>query len=100
MCDPTRIISMANEKAQNSKQPAKRGGILKRKGPAQKKKECIIYISGGSDMEFGHQFLDYSLARMIELYSSGGQAVVKDSLPCEVHIFTPSQVRCLCNTIS
>lgn len=39
-------------------------------------------------MNFGHQFLDYSLARMFELHD--GQVAGTDSLPCEVHIFTPN----------
>jgi len=81
LCDPTRIISMSDEKSKNAKH--KRRGRNKRNNP---EKECLVYISGGRETDFGHHFLDYSLARMIELHS--GQ-VGKDLLPCEIHVFTP-----------
>mmetsp|Transcript_11889 Transcript_11889/g.21978 ORF Transcript_11889/g.21978 Transcript_11889/m.21978 type:complete len:397 (-) Transcript_11889:471-1661(-) len=79
LCDPSRIITMADEKAKSNRP---RG----RKKRHNQQKECIVYISGGWVMEFSQQFLDYSLARIFELHS--GQ-VGEDPLACEVHIFTP-----------
>ena len=86
LCDPTRIISLADEKAKTTK--PKRG----RKNPPPQK-ECLIYVSGGNnEVEFGNHFLDYSLARMIER-SDDGQQAGKDLLPCEVHIFSPTDIQ-------
>lgn len=81
ICDPARIMSVANEKADN-----KKWGWQKKNKFA--KKECIVYISGGNEMEFGHQFLDYSLARMVESHDFGEIGI--DSLACEVHVFAPN----------
>ena len=81
LCDPKRIITMADEKTKDNK-PSK--SLIKKRGIPQK--ECLIYISGGSEIEFSHQFLDYSLARMIELNSDQAG---NDLFACEVHIFAP-----------
>ena len=81
LCDPKRIITMADEKTKDNK-PSK--SLIKKRGIPQK--ECLIYISGGSEIEFSHQFLDYSLARMIEL---NNDQAGNDLLACEVHIFAP-----------
>ncbi|KAL7549020.1 hypothetical protein ACHAWF_012287, partial [Thalassiosira exigua] len=77
ICDPKRVITIADEKLK----------VRWRRKRRRIKRECVAYVSGGMAMEFGNQFLDFSLARMIELHS--GEVVWKDSIPCEVHIFTP-----------
>jgi len=86
ICDLTRILAMANETAK----PGRRH-LMQHKNPPPK--ECIVYVSGGREMEFAHRFLDYSLSRMMELHfpngTSGEGFVVGDLLPCEVHVFTP-----------
>eukprot|EP00571_Detonula_confervacea_P003830 CAMPEP_0172322592 /NCGR_PEP_ID=MMETSP1058-20130122/46326_1 /TAXON_ID=83371 /ORGANISM="Detonula confervacea, Strain CCMP 353" /LENGTH=382 /DNA_ID=CAMNT_0013038371 /DNA_START=159 /DNA_END=1304 /DNA_ORIENTATION=- len=84
LCDPTRIISIADENAKNTV-PKPRGRGRKKREDSQK--ECLVYISGEREIEFGHHFLDYSLARMIELHSD---QVGENLLSCEVHIFAPS----------
>ena len=81
LCDPKRIITIADEKIKSNK-PNK--ALIKKKDIPPK--ECLIYISGGSEIEFSHQFLDYSLARMIEL---NNDQAGNDLLACEVHIFAP-----------
>ena len=77
LCDPGRILSFAEEKAEPN---------AKRKKSNNQQSECLIYISGGNEVEISNQFLDYSLAKMAELRSEGDLS----PLPCEVHIFTPA----------
>ena len=69
ICDPFRVVSQA-VKHSNSK----------RKGIAER--GCIVYASGGDEIGFANQFLDYTLARVTEI---GLTAPV-----CEVHIFNPN----------
>ncbi|KAL9191266.1 hypothetical protein ACHAXT_000972 [Thalassiosira profunda] len=76
ICDPKRILSIADEETKG------------RKRGHDKQKPCLIYVSGGSDMDFSNQFLDYSLARMFEWHD--GQVAGQDALPCEVHLFAPN----------
>eukprot|EP00804_Cyclotella_cryptica_P015945 CCRYP_019186-RA/>CCRYP_019186-RA protein AED:0.03 eAED:0.03 QI:106/1/1/1/1/1/2/155/382 len=65
ICNPVRIVSLGAEQLN-----------------AKKERECIIYASGGNDIEFGAQFLDYAMARVME--------VGLTSQICEVHIFNPN----------
>jgi hypothetical protein len=73
ICDPKRVITLADEYNQ-----------FKKKN--QQENDCLVYISGGNDLEFGNHFLDYSIARMMEMHA--GQATT-GSL-CEVHVFNPN----------
>lgn len=69
ICNPFRIVSLGVERVKSKKES-----------------DCIIYASGGNDIEFGKQFLDYAVARGLELGMT--------SQVCEVHIFSPNmQVR-------
>lgn len=79
LCDPSRIITIADEKAKPSR--------IRVRQKQNFQKECIVYISGGREIEFAQRFLDYSIARMTELH---GNQVAKDLQACEVHIFIPN----------
>jgi hypothetical protein len=88
LCDPMRMMSFAAENTKLSK-PSKRR--QKRKGNTAKQKECIVYVSGGRDVEFANHLLDYLIARKFEQHIDQAK---DDVLGCEVHIFAPSmQVR-------
>lgn len=93
ICDPRRIISLADEYGHSNSAGNKwvSGG-----------NQCLVYISGGNAIEFSNSFLDYSLARMIEIHDEqvvlghsskirqrkkGGQQSFGS---CEVHIFIPA----------
>lgn len=52
----------------------------------QSRKECIVYVSGGRDIEFAHHLLDYLIARKNEQNVDRE----KEFLGCEVHVFAPS----------
>lgn len=80
LCDPGRILSFAEEKAEPN---TNKGWRKKSKNQLS---ECLIYISGGNEVEIANQFLDYSVARA-ELHSGEDSS----PLPCEVHIFTPNK---------
>lgn len=69
ICDPNRIISRAVE-------------YLNSSGRVNVGSECIIYVSGGDDIAFANQFLDYTLARVVE--------VGLTTPICEVHVFQPN----------
>lgn len=74
ICDPFRIISLAIE-------------YLNAGGNAGR--ECLVYVSGGDDIGFGNQFLDYTLATVTE--------VGLTTPVCDVHIFNPNlQARLSC----
>ena len=89
ICDPARIISIADEEAQQNKPPQR----LKKKVASQK--ECIIYISGGNEIDFANQFLEFSKARMTELHNDISGEDENGLLACELHIFAPhGQVSC------
>lgn len=82
-----RIMSFAAEKAKSA--PSE--GMKKRKGTIAEQKGCIVYVSGGRDVEFAHHLLDYFIARKFEQQNDQKE---KDLIGCEVHIFAPStQVR-------
>lgn len=79
VCQPRRIIDLADEYKTSGRRKKK-----KQRG----NKECLIYISGGNDVEFGLQFLDFSLSRMRQLHpeDSGNNNKI-DFTICEIHIF-------------
>eukprot|EP00584_Thalassiosira_punctigera_P024723 CAMPEP_0172553552 /NCGR_PEP_ID=MMETSP1067-20121228/51268_1 /TAXON_ID=265564 ORGANISM="Thalassiosira punctigera, Strain Tpunct2005C2" /NCGR_SAMPLE_ID=MMETSP1067 /ASSEMBLY_ACC=CAM_ASM_000444 /LENGTH=306 /DNA_ID=CAMNT_0013341761 /DNA_START=368 /DNA_END=1288 /DNA_ORIENTATION=- len=88
LCDPSRLITAVTEKAKTTG----RKGLKKRKPQEESESQCVVYISGGGEMEFAHHFLDYSLARMIELQMFGDSSQVgvgSGLVACEVHVFTP-----------
>jgi hypothetical protein len=74
ICNPSRIIDLADEHKDMSRKQKKQRG----------RKECLIYVTGGNDMEFGHQFSTYSETRMAELHSDESGV---DLSICEIHIF-------------
>jgi len=79
LCQPRRIIDLADEYKTSGRRKKK-----KQRG----NKECLIYISGGNDVEFGLQFLDFSLSRMRELHHQEDNNNNKIDLTiCEIHIF-------------
>ena len=79
---------MANEMPNENN---KHWGIGRKKKRSNEANDCIVYISGGDAIQLANQFLDYSIARMVEL------GLVEMKL-CEVHLFTPDQVQvCLIN---
>eukprot|EP00581_Thalassiosira_minuscula_P016359 CAMPEP_0183713102 /NCGR_PEP_ID=MMETSP0737-20130205/8067_1 /TAXON_ID=385413 /ORGANISM="Thalassiosira miniscula, Strain CCMP1093" /LENGTH=408 /DNA_ID=CAMNT_0025941851 /DNA_START=138 /DNA_END=1364 /DNA_ORIENTATION=+ len=79
LCDPTRIISMAEVKAK-----LKPRAVKKRR--EDQKKQCIVYVSGGRAIEFEQQFLDFMVARMVEFHPEHAGSY---PMPCEVHVFSP-----------
>ena len=82
-----RISSFAAEKAKSM--PSERR--KKRKGTIVEQNGCIVYVSGGRDVEFAQHLLDYFIARKFEQHVNQKE---KDLMGCEVHIFAPSmQVR-------
>lgn len=90
ICEPSRIIDLADD---FNTVPPKRiidpaddhNTVPGRKKKRQRgRRECLIYISGGNDVEFGHQFSSYMKARMGELHKD---EVLFDSSICEIHIF-------------
>jgi hypothetical protein len=87
LCDPMRLMTFAAEKAKRVI-TRDRG---KRKDDSAEQSDCVVYVSGGREVEFGYHFLDFLIARKFELHLDQGQA---DVLGCEVHIFPPGgQVR-------
>lgn len=66
VCNPHRVVSQAVEHSTR----------------IGKGRECIVYASGGNDIGFGNQFLDYSSARVMEIGIS--------TQVCVVHVFNPS----------
>lgn len=82
LCDPQRVVSIADELYESNKPKRKKRGVTQQK-------ECIIYISGVvNEIDFADQFLDYSMARMSELHSSDEEESI-DLVACELHIFAP-----------
>ena len=77
ICAPSRIIDLADE-YNNMKGRYRK--VRKQRG----RRECLIYVSGGNDMEFGHQFSTFSEARMAELHTNEPGV---DLSVCEIHIF-------------
>jgi hypothetical protein len=79
ICDPIRIVALANEYKRNSK-------------PMRKKRRdqsytCVVYLSGGNAIEFWGQYFDFVRSKQDELHS-----VQKDDLlGCEIHIFAPNE---------
>ena len=69
ICDPNRIVSRAVEHLNSS-------------GRVNVGSECIVYVSGGDDIAFANEFLDYTLARVVEF---GLTTPI-----CEVHVFKPN----------
>lgn len=69
ICDPFRIVSQAVQHSNSG-------------GKTNVGRECIIYLSGGDELSFGNQFLDYTLARVSE--------VGLTTPVCDVHIFHPN----------
>ncbi|KAL7515055.1 hypothetical protein ACHAXN_012298 [Cyclotella atomus] len=69
ICDPFRIVSQAVE-------------YLNSDGTTNVGRDCIVYVSGGDDLAFANQFLDYTLAR--------GMEVGLTTPVCNVHIFNPN----------
>ena len=67
ICDPFRLVAQAVEYVNSG---GKAG------------KECIVYVSGGDEVQFGNQFLDYTLARVME--------VGLTTPVCDVHLFHPN----------
>ena len=82
ICDPTRMMSYAAEKTKLSLQSR-----IKQKGKTIDQKECIVYVSGGRDIEFANHLLDYLIARKFEQNIDREK---EDILGCEVHVFAPS----------
>ena len=76
-------MAFAAERAERSKPTERR---KKRKGKTAEQKECIVYVSGGRDVEFANHLLDYLIARKFEHIDQEED----DLLGCEVHIFAPS----------
>ena len=76
ICEPRRIVDLASEYSHMK-------GRIKKKQRGGK--ECLIYVSGGNDLEFGNQFLDFSMARMRELREDKMSGV--DLSVCEIHVF-------------
>ena len=82
LCDPQRVVAIADELYEINKPKRKKRGSIQQK-------ECIIYISGVvNEIDFADQFLDYSMARMSELHSSDEEESI-DLVACELHIFAP-----------
>jgi len=75
ICEPSRIIDLADEH---------RDVIGRKKKRQRGRKECLIYVSGGNDVEFGHQFSSFVEARMAELHKDEPGV---DLSICEIHIF-------------
>jgi hypothetical protein len=69
ICDPFRIVSQAVE-------------YLNSEGTSAVGRDCIVYVSGGDDLAFANQLLDYTLARVMEV------GLTKPV--CNVHIFNPN----------
>ena len=75
VCEPSRIIDLADQRKR----------VIGRKKKRQRgRRECLIYVSGGNDMEFGHQFLSFAQARMQQLHNDQPGF---DLSICEIHIF-------------
>lgn len=75
----TRIIDVSDEESSNVTT-----GRKKKKNRQRGRKECLIYISGGNDVEFGQQFSSFMEARMAELHKD---SLLFDTSLCEIHIF-------------
>ena len=84
ICDPLRIVALANEYRRNSKP--------KRRKKKDQPYTCVVYASGGNEIEFGEQYFDYLLSRQEEQRS----VQVDDLLACEIHIFAPNMQVGLC----
>ncbi len=88
ICEPSRIIDLADDLLPPKRiiDPADDFDTApgRKKKRQRGRKECLIYISGGNDVEFGHQFSSYVEARMAELHKD---EVLFDSSVCEIHIF-------------
>ena len=83
ICNPMRIVSLADEHVHSK--------AARNKNRGDTWDECLIYTSGGNEMEFANKFLDYSLARTIELHDG---RIGKNFMVCEVHIFNPNGLVC------
>ncbi|KAL3822309.1 hypothetical protein ACHAXA_002624 [Cyclostephanos tholiformis] len=79
ICDPIRIASLANEYNRSIKPKRK-----KRNDPAYM---CVVYVSGGNEIEFWGQYFDFLWSRQDQPHS-----VHKDDLlGCEIHVFAPNE---------
>lgn len=67
LCDPSRMVSLGREaRMQESRLRKQKMKKKKRMKESEllgtENDECLIYVSGGSDLAFAHDFLDHSLA--------------------------------------
>jgi hypothetical protein len=79
ICDPLRIVDLANEYRRNNIKP-------KRRRKKDQPYTCVVYTSGRNEIEFGEQYFDYLRSRQDEMHS----VQVNDLLACEIHVFAPN----------
>ena len=76
ICAPSRIIDLADNH---------KNAIGRKKKKQRGRNECLIYVSGGNDFEFGNLFSAYSEARMADIHKE--EPAFDDLSICEIHIF-------------